>query len=784
MVTPSQLSSWRPDRLAEIADDVAGHRRVLTRLNDDLDAGAPPASWTLADATAARTEHDRLAGVLATQVSETLGVASALDAAATSIRSAKLLLEGALRRARTHDLHVDLETGAVRTTREYDDPDELNYARTVAGEVSEQITTALENAQAADDALATALTSASTTDVNAVGGLDEQREILDFQELSEADQVEHLLAHPETYALLDDYASPEVKELVGEGIAAELDAAARDSSAFGDPDQVAHYTELLDAFGDDPAVMAPMYDRLGPEGLLATYSGITSMMYVEAGSEELGVLAGELRSGLASATRDEGFDGEAYGEELVRYATHDVSNDERDALSDAYGTEPTGNAAMLDYLLRDGDYGEGFVRGVAWQLDEFERADPDGAAIWAYHDSFANPLNGLDGAEHTYQADPMAAVMGQLGEHPELGLEFFTDGDAGPQRADFYFAERDWSRDSFAGISEAALGIGTDPENLANSHAETGRFVSEFFDRLPENPEFNAEHAAGAAEPVADLLKHYMPAVESAASSNLSGDSGPQVTDFDTNDFLPKLTDYPVLDREDLDGLLKVALSTEDGTARIAEGVAGLRQERLAAFAQQHPDAEAVAANAQALESILTQSADLEGYMQHTLGEIAIDGAVSREQQVAAFTGLVSEAVGLIPVPGADEIGGAVGELGKNAWEAAWNQAGELPSERIDEAFDNNSEATREEVSGEAARGRARMTVATVLSLADAGLIEIPAEMRDTWMPGGDLVGLESIKAEDLQDFQREAGDTLGSLLSVQNLRDAYRDPFAPWYSK
>lgn len=783
MVTPAQLSSWQPDRLEQIADDVARHRGVLTRLDDDVADARPPSSWTFADAAAARVEHSRLSQALATQVSETVGVIEALDGAATAIRRAQTSLEGAIRRAGGHGVRVDQTTGAVTSTRTYDDEDDADYARGVMNEIAEQISTALGDADDADQALAAVLQAAATTDVNAVGSLGEQRRVLEFQELSQADQVRYLLDHPEDFALLGEHTSPEVKALVGQDLAGQLDAAARDATAFGDAGTVQRYTRLLDAFGDDPDVMGPMYERLGPDGLLATYDGMTSMMYVGANVEELGDLAGRLRDGLQAATRQEGFDGRAFGEDLVRYATHTTTDAERDAFSAAYPSHGE-HAAVLDYLLRDGDYGEDFVRGVAWELDEFERTNPLRAETWTHHASFASPLNGLgvDG-DGLYQADPMAAAMGQLGRHPGLGLEFFSDAE-GAERTGYYVAERDWSRDGFAGIAGAALAIGTAPENLAGDPEKTGLFVSEFFDRLPDNPRFTAEHAAGAAEPVADLLKHYMPSVDAAVGSSGAGDHGARLRDFTTNAYLGELLDQPVLDRTDLDGLLRVALSSEDGMARIAEGVAGLRQTQLTNFALQHPGEDGTRAHAAGLQSILSSGSRLEGYLQQSVGEIAIEGAKSADQRVAVFTGLVSEAAGLLPVPFADEIGDAAGDVGKKIWETAWGHVQQIPTDRVTESFGSNEAAARDEQTGEAQLGREKMVISTYLALAEAGVLEVPESMRDTWAPGGSLVSLGDIRPEDYQTFRAEAADALGGVLSPSELELMYKDPFTSWYDQ
>ena len=781
MVTPAQLTSWRPERLLEIADEITDRRRALTRLSDDLDAAAPPSSWTFASAEAAAAAHGRLVRRLATQVSETVAVIAALDEAAAEIRSAKDRLAGAFHTASVHDLAVDRTTGAVRVTRSYETTSDAAYAATTANQVRQQIRDALAAAEAADATLAGVLRTAATTDVNRVGTLAEQREIADFQALTPAEQADYLLRHPDAFDLLGEHASPAARQLLGERLATELGGLAGDTSALADAERVQRCTDLLDAFGGDAEVMAAVYTELEPEGLLATFGGITSMAYVGANVDELLTLAGGLRSGLQVATQHPGFPGEAYGRELVRYATYDVTDDERRALQDTYGYESTGNAAVLDFLLREGDYGEGFVRGVAWQLDTFERGNPFGAATWTHHDSFANPLNSVDGGGYAFQPDPMAAVMGQLGKHPGLGLEFFTSGEAGAERSEFYFAERDWSRDGFTGIAEAALAIGTSPENLAGSPQETAMFVSEYFDRLPDNPEFDAGNASGAAEPVADLLKQYMPAVEAAAGGD-AADHGARVRPLDTSAYLPQIEHYPVLDKADLDGLLEVALSTDDGVARIAEGVAGFRQEQLGRFAGLHPDG--AATDNAALQSILDRSAKLEGYMQHAVGDVAIEDAKSRDQQVAVFTTLVSEAVGLVPVPGTDALGDAVGNVAKDAWSAAWNEVAEVPGDTITQAFGSNADAVRDQMTGEAMLGREKAVINTYLSLVQAGVVDVPPSMTDTWTPGGRLVSLGDIPAQDLQTFRAEAMDAMGTVVSATQLEVLYKDPFTDWHGQ
>ncbi len=795
MVTPNQLRSWRPDLVQEISDDIAANRSVLIRQSDELAAGRVPTSWTFQSAVAAQVAHQRLADALAVQVAEAATVVAALDAAATSIRAAKDALAAAYSTASLYDLSVDGTTGAVRVTRTFENSEDARWAYVTAAQLSNQIDEALTSAQNADDTLAAVLRSAATTDVNTVGTLAEQREALDFLELSPTEQADYLLEHPDSYERLSELMSPQAKEILGGRIAAELDTVSRDAQLLRDPEQVERCTELFAAFGDDPVLMAAMYAEIEPQETLALLSSVSAAMIDETTQAELVVLADEIRSSLQVATTAPGFDGEQYARDLVRCATYDIPLEDQIAFQNEYPYSNFSNASVLDYLLREGDYSDEFVRGAVWQLDEFERNDPFRASQWAYHDSMSSPLNFLDGhvytweeGTHPYLPDPTASAMGLLAQHPDVGLEFFTEGTDGATRSEFYFEERDWQRDGFAGIAEAGLAIGSDPENLANDPQRTAMFVSDYLDRLPENPRFTAEYAWGAAEPVGQLLRNYMPAVELATST--PDDFGAGVRTTDAEDYLPHYDHYPLLDKPDLDGLLKVALSTEEGMARVAEGVAGFRMEQLYSFADQHPDG-ATTDNA-ALQSVIDRSARLEGYMQHAVGDIAIEGAISRDQQVAAFTGFVSEAVGLIPVPGADAIGEVFGETAKEVVNIAWNHLQEIPTDTITEVWGSSEDAVRDAETGQAMLGRQNAVITTYLALTKAGLVPFDeAVMADTWMVDNPadpvpprLITLAEIPPEQIQTYYGEASSKLGSILSPTQLELLYKDPFTDWHSK
>jgi hypothetical protein len=760
MVSPSQLASWQPARLTEIAEEVLRNRRVLTGLHDELDRGAPPASWTFADAEQARSTHRALAEQLATQVSETVGVIEALDTAAAAITAAKRLLDGAMHRAGANGFQVDRSTGLVRIVRAFDDAADHAYARSVRNEVAEQAETALRDADAADQALAAALTRAATTDVNDVGTLAQQQALLDFQKKSPAEQTAYLLAHPEEYAFLGGHVSDAVKTRIGESIANDLDEMARAPERLGDATKVADVTRLLAAFGGDPDVAAPLYQRLGADGLLGTLYGVGNLLYVDVNAEALGGLAAQLRSGLQTASIDSDFDGEGFGRDLARYATGTASGATGDAFDSAFGSGP-GAASVLDYLMRGGDYGGDFVRGVAEGLDGFERGEPESVLSWIEHNS-TTPFNALDPAV-SGPCDVMATVMGQLSRHPDAGLDFFTDD---PERSGYYFGERDWSRDGFGSIAQVALSIGTDPENIANASEATGKFVASVVDSLPDNPAFTVEKARAASEPLADLLKHYMPSARVALIDGGSADGGALVDTLNLDCF-PQLHDQPVFSKLDVKAVLGVALSTEDGLARVAEGVANFRQTTLANYAAlvESGDPSVSSFNVQ---NLLNDSMTLEGSVQEVVASTAIEGARSKDQQVAAFTDLVSKAVKAVPVPGGKIV------------DVVWAEVRQLSSDEVRSAFADNESVMRAHQTDEAVDGKVKAAISSYLALVEAGVADVPPELRDTWMPDGELITLGDIDPALLGVRRSDAMSAIAGQIVALNLDTAYWDPFRP----
>ncbi len=174
----------------------------------------------------------------------------------------------------------------------------------------------------------------------------------------------------------------------------------------------------------------------------------------------------------------------------------------------------------------------------------------------------------------------------------------------------------------------------------------------------------------------------------------------------------------------------------------------------------------------------------MEGYVQKAVGEIAIDGARSKDQQVAAFTSLVSEAAGMLPVPFAGEVGEIAGTAGTTLWEAAWGHVSEIPSDRITATFADNEGAQILVQTGEAEQGQRDMVINSYLSLVQAGIVDVPADRIDVWAPGGTLVSLGTIPPGQMQDYRNEVDIAMRGIVDSNYLEGIYADQFTQWFTK
>jgi hypothetical protein len=156
--------SWKPEELSGVVDDLVACRRTLVDLQDELDAGAPPASWVSASAALARPAHQQLGDDLADVVAEISSVLTAVDNESESLVLARQQLEEAVEHARSNGFTVDTGTGEVVDARPNDDltETEADDRQAQCNEIVDRIEQALRNAVNADAQLAAVLDTAAT----------------------------------------------------------------------------------------------------------------------------------------------------------------------------------------------------------------------------------------------------------------------------------------------------------------------------------------------------------------------------------------------------------------------------------------------------------------------------------------------------------------------------------------------------------------------------------------------------------------------------------------------
>ncbi|WP_222596031.1 hypothetical protein, partial [Cellulomonas hominis] len=173
MTSIATVLAWDVDALDRAADALAAERSRLVGLQDELDDGAPPGTWSGPASGAARAAHGRLVNRLTGTVAEVSAVAAAVDAAAASLREATADLRSMLDWAQRNGYAVDRASGRVDDQGCH--PDDVAADRAlVATEVAERLRQALLTATHADAQLAGVLDRVASGALDAGGGsLDE-----------------------------------------------------------------------------------------------------------------------------------------------------------------------------------------------------------------------------------------------------------------------------------------------------------------------------------------------------------------------------------------------------------------------------------------------------------------------------------------------------------------------------------------------------------------------------------------------------------------------------------
>ena len=767
MATVSQVKEWNADHLGRIADELHTRRGALTDLADEVTAGRPPASWVGGASVYAEQDHDQLADRLTDQVAELNLVISALDTASGAVRSARTMLDDALARASSNGCTVS-EDGRVESTRTYDDEDELADAQRVVDEIAQAVSDALATAVDADIELSAALWSASGSDVDARGGLGDQTLPDALRGLSTEEQVDYLLDHPDLANVLMPSLPGSLKDELGQGLSDLVDGTVNGDDGL-DGEAAERLSTVLDAYGSDSDIASAMYADLGADGTVASFAALDGSIYVGGGDERLSDLADDLRRTLGTASQDPQFDSRRFGEDLTRYATWSLDDDQRDDYEDRYPNASGANgASVLTYLMGNDHLDGDLVEGVAVGLHDFEQLrGQDQAQAW-YGWTGHSPLT-ADGEYDGWYDDPMAAALKNLGGHPDNTYSFLTDD---PDRQGYLFEERSWEADGFEGVSSMMAGLGTDADLRADHPEQQSELVSRFLHGTAENDSFSVDHAEAGSPHLAELLKHYMPSVDNALLYPSTSDD-PGVHDFEAAG-LGTLSDQPRILTGDLDELMQVAVSTEDGATSVAEGIGGYQQTQINSLAQQlaeHPGDDGLETR---LRGALENSSALRGFAEVSVGEVEIADAEEKDARIQAFSDLIGEAAGLVPLPGS----GLAGE----ALSAVWEQGVDLGTGALTDAYGSNAEAATATAESRAEVGSTYVKIDAFLALAEAGVIP-EAEIDDRWFDdSGSLISRSDIAPEDLGSYGSDAIGNMGSIATDHDISEAYKDAFVKYY--
>lgn len=776
-VTYEQLQSWKPEELDTAADQLNTARKSFQDQQDEMDAGKVPDTWVGEAATRAENRHRRLIADLNDMAAPLSQVINALDEAAASIKKAKDNAKHAYDDATGRGWKVSF-SGGVQITDPSPDEKEPDKDKGTMQQLAQTIQDALTDAASADADLTAVLNHATKGDYDGGDGTIEQASLPpELRNLPEEELINKMLSDPGKYDGYIDALPPDAQTRLGKEISDRLDSTLNDDDYKLSKEEADRLNSMLSAYTDDSTVASGLYKDLGADGTVASMARIEEYLRMQSpDSGSLNTLASNLRSGLASASNDPGFPAEKFGHDIVKYAGPSgvyLSNDEQDALRDRYPNwGGTGGASVLTYLMKDHDLNGNLVLGAAEELDKFEQADgPLDAKTWYHHTGHGS----LGAGENGYGADPMAAIMGNLGDHPEQGYEFFH-GEHGKERQDFYFDKRTWQADGYAGISELAEGIGTNQELLKEHPQETTGLVSKFFHDVSDNEGFNAEDAKAASPHVAELMKFYTPGVDAAL--NNPGTGGPGTEPFKL-DHYGNMDPYPKFYKDDLENMMKVSMSTQDGMTSIAEGVGAFQQTQINNIAvelAQNPNDPGLRTE---LRDVLERGGHLQGFAEHAVGEVEIDGAKDRDAQRQAFIDLTSEVAGMVPLPGAEQ----VGELGSKVIDYGVGQAIDLGKDAAGEKFANEAAAATSNAETRASEGVNRVELNALFALERAGVIDIP-NSDETFVKDGKVISLSEVPAGDVDRYAHEAMNYLNEYVTSADFEGSYKNAFLAYYPK
>lgn len=429
MVTIAQLQSWSPATLSAVADVLIKRKRGLEDLQDEIDAAKPPASWQQGNSAAARTQHTMLRDRLNDMAAEVARVAAEYDIAAAEIKAAKADLEQWLETARAKGYDVSSEGGDV-VVRDPTPPVVGGRGapsvpvEPVTGPTPEEVATglaaALKRAQAADSALARALSAAHLGTVDggtgsvADAGVRGQGAAMTLQE-----QIDYVRTADGIPPEVMKYISSEAQQALADEVAGDIHGEEHD------PDR-GTVTILQNLQGQAPFAHR-LFTTVSADEFADTIDEMSAGAYPVGGRGAVSVtpISRDLYKDFLNAA----------GATLATYTKGEGAYAPPADFADRFFNEIVDdgnheNAAALTLLVRAGgeqtSFDPAFLRDVTGQVYEWER-DHDGDPVWGPRDSGIRDPNREGTAYSGGSAkDGLANLLGGMQHTPKAAQDFFT----------------------------------------------------------------------------------------------------------------------------------------------------------------------------------------------------------------------------------------------------------------------------------------------------------------------------------------------------------------------
>lgn len=269
-VTIDDVLAWDPATLECVAEALNAHRRTLLGLQDELDTGAPPASWLHVAAERARTNHRRLDARILDLATEVRAVAVAIDVVTPTLRRAQQLIASQLAFARDHGFTVDHATLTVTPPADPADDGTAELQQVRAQGIADELARALATAREVDLDVAGTLEAAASAGYD--GGTGSLTEAMS--------QLPHLEGdYAEATRLARRQAGVDAA-MLGRSLEAGLDAGALAASTR----LLDRINERLDAgerlSASEAAYVATWVDTLGAERLASLADRVTDLVGV------------------------------------------------------------------------------------------------------------------------------------------------------------------------------------------------------------------------------------------------------------------------------------------------------------------------------------------------------------------------------------------------------------------------------------------------------------------------------------------------------------------------